>query len=265
MSGQNSAMLASQDSLGVVWDTLKTTLFEVSELALEVVQVEGDLNFIQRVLMAPPDWFFLYLLILFGLFVWIRHFYGNIFMQTIQAATNFQVATRMFKDNSVLQKQLDNMLYAFYFLCGTLLLIIAEKELQLYPYNLEGIGLYLFNLGLLAGVFFARLVLVNLSGFLFNRIRIYREYLYNSFIFNKLLGLITMPLLLLIVYTSGYLQEVFQWITLAAVVIITGMRVIRGVIFTFKKDVLIFYLFLYLCALEIVPLALLYKWLQGIL
>jgi hypothetical protein len=43
------------------------------------------------------------------------------------------------------------------------------------------------------------------------------------------------------------------------------MRLVRGAIFSFKKDVLIFYMFLYLCALEIAPLVLLYRWLEGVL
>jgi hypothetical protein len=60
-------------------------------------------------------------------------------------------------------------------------------------------------------------------------------------------------------------QDIFYWITAAVVVVVMVMRVIRGVVYSFKKDILIFYMFLYLCALELIPLALLYKWLEGIL
>ena len=107
--------------------------------------------------------------------------------------------------------------------------------------------------------------MVNLAGFLFNRIKIFKEYLYNSFIFNKLMGMAILPLLLFVVYTTGILQKAFFWLTLATVVLVIIMRLIRGVVFSFKKDVSIFYMFLYLCALEISPLVLLYRWLEGIL
>jgi hypothetical protein len=67
------------------------------------------------------------------------------------------------------------------------------------------------------------------------------------------------------VYTTGIIKEVFHWTTILILVIVILMRVVRGVVFSFKKDVLIFYMFLYLCALELVPLAILYRWLEGIL
>ncbi|HKK42595.1 MAG TPA: DUF4271 domain-containing protein [Bacteroidales bacterium] len=258
-------MITSIDALHVTVDTVESFLFVTTGPAGKALTPEGGINLVHRAITAPPDWFFVYILVLFGLFAWIRNYYGSIFIQTFEASINFQVTARMFKDNSVLQKQLDNFLYGFYFLSTALLLVVAERKTEIFPYHLQGMGLYLFNLGLLIGTFLFRIVLVNISGFIFNRINIFREYLYNTFIFNKLTGIIILPLLLLMVYTKGHLQDVFHWITLITVVLILGMRITRGIIFTFKKGVLLFYLFLYLCALEIVPLALLYKWLQGIL
>jgi hypothetical protein len=257
--------MSGQDTLNSIKDTIYPSVFTISGLTDDHTQVEGGLQMIEKVLLIPPTWFFVYIFFLLGIFAWVRLNYGNILTQTIQASISFQVANRMFKDNSLLQKQLDNALYAFYFLSVAFLLFLGERRVQLRPYGLTEGLLYLFNLGLLAGVFFGRIILMNLSGFLFNRIRIFREYLYNTFIFNKLLGIIILPLLLLMVYTSGYLQEVFHWAALVSVSLVLLMRLIRGVIFSFKKDVLIFYMFLYLCALEIIPLALLYRWLEGIL
>mgnify|MGYP002750926171 CR=1 FL=1 len=79
------------------------------------------------------------------------------------------------------------------------------------------------------------------------------------------MGVIILPLLLFIVYTTGIVQKVFFWMALTVVALVIIMRLLRGIVFSFKKDVSIFYMFLYLCALEIVPLALLYKWIEGIL
>ena len=135
----------------------------------------------------------------------------------------------------------------------------------MYPYGLQGGSLYFFNLALLVGIFFGRIVFVNLTGFLFNRLKIFREYLYNTFIFNKLMGMAILPVLLFVVYTTGVLQEVFFWLAITIVTLVVFMRLIRSLVFSFKKDVSIFYMFLYLCALEIIPLTLLYRWLEGIL
>ncbi|MFH0759279.1 MAG: DUF4271 domain-containing protein [Bacteroidota bacterium] len=208
---------------------------------------------------------FIFLFLLVGIFAWIRMYYGTILLQTIKASANFQIACRMFQDNSLLNKQLDNVLYLFYFLSAGFVLYVAETRLHFLPYGLSGPRLYFINFGFLTGYFMARVVLVNLAGFLFNRTRIFREYLYNTFIFNKLLGITMVPLLVFVVYTTGILREVFQWTALVTVSAIFLMRIIRSIVFSFKKDVPIFYMFLYLCALELAPLALFYRWLEGIL
>jgi len=212
-----------------------------------------------------PTWYFIYLFLLAGFLAWIKMYYGNIIFQTIQASVNFQVAHRMFQDNSLLQNQLDRLLYLFYFLSMAFLLYDLELRLGLAPYGLHGWGLFLFNLALLMGVFLGRLLLLNLAGLIFNNIGLFREYLYNIFIFNKLTGMAVLPLVFLLVYTRGILQELILWLTVIVVGGIFLMRIFRGMAFSYKKEVLIFYMFLYLCALEIAPLVLLYRWLGGIL
>jgi len=67
------------------------------------------------------------------------------------------------------------------------------------------------------------------------------------------------------VYTRGMVQDLLFWFMLSVVGLMYLVRLFRGLIFSFKKDILIFYMFLYLCALEITPLVLLYRWLEGIL
>ena len=212
-----------------------------------------------------PTWYFIYLFLLAVFFAWIRVYYGNIITQTVQASVNFQVANKMFQDNSLLQNQLDRVLYLFYFLSLGFLLYYIELRVELVPYGLQNWGLFLFNLALLAGVFLMRLLMLNLAGILFNRASIIREYLYNIFIFNKLAGMAALPLIFLLVYTRGMLQDVIFWLSLISLCGIILMRLIRAIVFSYRKEVLIFYMFLYLCALEIAPLVLLYRWLEGIL
>jgi len=218
-----------------------------------------------KAIIHQPTWYFIYLFLLTGFFAWIRVYYDNIIIQTVQASVNFQVANRMFNDNSLLQNQLDIILYLFFFLSMGFLLYFVELRIELIPYGLQGWGLFLFNLALLSGVFLGRLLMLNVAGILFNRIKILREYLYNIFIFNKLMGMAVLPLIFLLVYTRGVLQEVVFWLTIIVVSGIFLMRLIRGVVFSYRKEVLIFYMFLYLCALEIAPLVLLYRWLEGVL
>lgn len=226
---------------------------------------ETGLQLMERPQFHQPTWYFIYLFILLGLYAWISIYYGNVLTQSFLASTNFKLTNRMFKNNSLLQNQLDGALYLFYFLSMTLLLYITELKTGLLPYELQGVLLFLFNLGLLAMLFFGRIILHNIVGFLFNRVRIVREYLYNMFVFNKLSGIVVVPLLFLMIYTRGTLQEIAFWTCISVLSGILVLRLIRAVVFSYRKDVLNFYMFLYLCALEIMPLVLLYRWLEGIL
>lgn len=246
-------------------DTVSHQVFGSSAKADWLLTAEQGGIMMEKVPGFHPAWLFLYLLFLLGFFAWARTYYGNIMAQTVQASTNFQVAVRMFKDKSLLQNQLDNILYVIYFLSMAYFLFFLEERQELPPYGLKGITLYLFNLGLLLGVFISRIFLVNLLGSLFNQMALFREYLYHLFIFNKLMGILILPILLFVVYTRGVFQEVMIWAALTGIGVILVMRIIRGIAFSLKKDISIFYMFLYLCALEIVPLALLYRWLEGVL
>ncbi len=233
-------------------------------MSILLIAVES-LEWTEKVQVHQPAWLFITLFVLLGFLAGIRIYYGSILMPTLKSSVSFQVAARIFKDNSGLQKQQDNSLYTFYIFSAGLIIYMAEIRSGLDPYGLSGGLLYLFNLALVAALFLGRLVIMNVAGFLFNKIGIFREYLYNTFIFNKIIGILLLPLSLFVFYTNGVLMEMFQWIAMAALFLILILRLIRGFIFSFKRGVSIFYMFLYLCALEMAPLILLYRWLEGIL
>ena len=88
--------------------------------------------------------------------------------------------------------------------------------------------------------------------------------LYHGFIYNKLLGVALLPFLVFLLYTRGTLGTVFFYLATAMVLGVFAMRSIRGIVFSFKKGVSGFYMILYLCALEIVPILLIYKWISSL-
>ncbi|MEZ5070028.1 MAG: DUF4271 domain-containing protein [Bacteroidales bacterium] len=220
---------------------------------------------VPREAMHHAVWFFIYLFVLLGFFAWIRQFYGNILIQTVQSTTNYQVAAKMFKNNSLLQLQLDNILYALYLFSTSLLLFHVERRYGIYPYGLRKLALFSFDVALLTGIFFARMTLVNAVGLVFDRLSLLREYLYHSFVFNKITGIALLPLMVFMLYTRGWFGDFAHWISALVLAGILVLRVVRGVVYSFKKEVSIFMMFLYLCALEIAPLLLLYRWLEGTL
>jgi hypothetical protein len=227
--------------------------------------IANGLRIADKLPIHQPTWYFIYLFTLAGLIAWIRLYYGNILVQTVEAATNYQATSKMYNDNSLLKKQLDRFLHLVYFFSIAFFLLVLEQQKGFHPFDLKGPWLLLFNLGLLTGLFLFRVVLHSITGVLFNCVGTVREYLYNMFIFNKLLGLSVLPFIFLLLYTPEVLQKILFWVSVLVASGIIFMRLIRGLVFSYRKDISIFYMFLYLCALEISPLVLLYRWLEGML
>lgn len=226
---------------------------------------ESGPSFVEKAQIHEPTWYFIYLFILLGIYAWTSIYYGNVFVQTFQASINFKLTSRLFKSNNLLQTQLDRIQYVFYVLSLAFMLYFLELRYEIRPYELQNGLLFLFNMALLALLFLGRIVLHNIAGFLFNQLKIVREYLYNIFVFNKLSGLVVLPLMFLMVYTRGLMQDIVIWTSYCILLAIFLLRLIRGMVFSYRKDVLSFYMFLYLCALEIAPIVLIYRWLEGIL
>jgi len=213
----------------------------------------------------PENWYFLFIFLDLVLFAWIRLSFGVSFERTLEASFNFQTAVRMFNDNSQLQRQLDSLLYFFYFINVAFLLLIIEGHFRLFPFGQEGLLLFLINLAGLIVYFFTRAALVRIAAYLFDRVNLVREYSYHVSNYNKIAGIVIAPFLLLLIYTPEYIRKHLFWIIIALLISIFILRIIRGLIFSWKRNIFIFYMFLYLCALEIVPLLLLFKWTETVI
>ena len=147
-------------------DTILLAVITGSGSELEPGLVTTGLQIVERVQTHQPTWYFVYLFLLMGLFAWLKLYYGNILTQTVQASTNFQVANKMFKNNSLLQNQLDGGLYLFYFLSMAFMLYYVELRIGILPYGLQGGPLFFFNLALLMALFLGRVVLHTIAGIL---------------------------------------------------------------------------------------------------
>ncbi|MBN1132195.1 MAG: DUF4271 domain-containing protein [Bacteroidales bacterium] len=214
---------------------------------------------------APsPDWYFFTMVGLLIFVAWFRMKYGNILLRTVQTSLSFPVTQGMFNDNSILQKHLDNILYGLYFLSFGFYLVVMEHKFGFYPYGLTGFRLYLFNIAFLLALFLGRVLLIDITGHIFNQKNLLREYRYHMFTFNKLTGLIIIPFIFAIIYTNGLFRDILEWTSISLMGILLILRIYRGILFSLNRKVLILHLFLYLCALEMIPLMVLFKWISSI-
>jgi len=256
--------MSGLDTIAVIKDTIIRPVFTESVLAESNALGMHSFGLPVTEAIVNPDWFFYLLMGILVFLAWVRSLYGNVWLNTAEAVGNYAVTLRMYKDNSAVQKRLDNLLYLFYFISFAFYLLIIERHFTLFPYNLKTPILLLFNVAVLLMLFFARLALNSVIGNTFRQTDLFREYTYNVFVFNKLLGISIVPFLFLINYSTGSIRIILIWTSLVLVGAVGILRVMRGIVFSIKKDVSLFYLFLYLCALEILPILVLFKWIQSI-
>lgn len=119
-------------------------------------------------------------------------------------------------------------------------------------YNLLLFGVLLFY-------HFVLLFIVQLLGWTFNAKQIAYEFTVNLWIFHIGLGLLVAPLTLALFFVR---ENAMYPLTIATIIFLTILmlvKIVRWLTIFFSYKVSILYMILYLCALELVPLLLLYK------
>lgn len=101
-----------------------------------------------------------------------------------------------------------------------------------------------------------------LLGFFFDQVKAFAEYIHSISIFNQFLGIILIPVMAGMLILNEHFAIYFIYTGIGFIILFFLIRVIRGAGIILQKGFSVFYLFLYLCALEIFPLLIVYKLLE---
>ena len=135
------------------------------------------------------------------------------------ATVRYNIAEGMYKDNSQLQRQRDNALYGLYFITTGLFLMLLSERIEFEPLGLSGFHLFLFYSVLLTGLFFARILISAIVGHIFLVKNLLKKYLYLEFSYNKLLGILLLPLNFIFVYSDGILTELVMYVSFFLIIL----------------------------------------------
>ena len=131
-------------------------------------------------------------------------------------------------------------------------------------YGLDPTGnfwlLFLYCVAGLSAIYFVKFIGLKISGWVFNMREAADSYIFIIFIINKMLGILVLPFLVLLAFTSGDVYTVSLTISLLMVTGLLGYRFVLTYA-TVRNQVSVnpFHFFIYLCAFEIAPLLLIYK------
>ncbi|MBN1789958.1 MAG: DUF4271 domain-containing protein [Bacteroidales bacterium] len=215
--------------------------------------------------MYTHDWFLGIFLLVAIFFVWIRIFYSKFFATLANALVSFQGSAKLFRERNVLVHRVSIVLDAVYILVMSLFLFEFAVHFKIAKAEISAFNLFLIFLNAIIFYSLLRRVILKITGFLFLNQPVFSEYLHNTFVINKGLGIALFPVVIMAQYFPYPLTSSILILGMIIYLAAFLYKSFRGYQIIIRKDILLFYLILYLCTLEILPLLLGYKFVTSLI
>jgi hypothetical protein len=137
-------------------------------------------------------------------------------------------------------------------------MLITESGYHL-PFDLEGPLLWAALFGALSFMVTARHITTFLTGTISGRAALFSEYLNNIYSLYRLLGIALLPLVVAVAYLNYFEADTLLKAGVILIILVFIIRIINLLIIFMRSNISIFYFILYLCALEIMPGAILFR------
>ena len=116
---------------------------------------------------------------------------------------------------------------------------------------------------LIALVNLVKIISIKLLSFIFDKPQLAGEYVFTIFLVNQMIGIALIPAVIFIAYGAASWANLFMYMGILLLISGFCIRIGKGVLTALSgRGVTLFYLFLYLCTLEIIPLLVGFKLLE---
>jgi hypothetical protein len=207
------------------------------------------------------NWIFWIILAGFVILTMTRYYHARRLKLFGSSILKRSAAVQLIRDSPVYSHRSFFPMLTIYIISITLLIYQSVEVLS--PGSTEGIKTLLVFaqfLGIYIAYSILKILAIWLISVTFKNTDTAKEYIQNILIYNLVLGMLLLPLLLLIVYTY---HELFLYIAGGLAIIMIGLRFFRGISIGLSDPKFsLFHLFLYLCTLEILPVAFAVKFLS---
>lgn len=210
------------------------------------------------------EWEILILLIFIFSIAIAKAYYSKRFVQVLKSIPLGRFAAQVIREEKVYTQRGQFLLQFSFFIIAPLFLTYLSHYLFNTSFPEINILEYLFFFGCILIAYFIKTVIHLLLSKFFNSMDVFREYIFNVFSINAGLGLLFALTLICQLFISNHNTFIYNIaIVLASVTFL--FRLVRGGGLIVSKNYPLFYGFLYLCTLEILPLVVIFKILSSIL
>ncbi|TVR71621.1 MAG: DUF4271 domain-containing protein [Marinilabiliales bacterium] len=198
----------------------------------------------------------------FLLLTWVKLIYVQFITPVLVSALSYKEAEKLYNARGAATQNAFMVMHSIFVINGSLFLLFIADHFNFGMPDLHPAMLFIIVSLFLILVFALRSAVLRLNGFLFDRSVLFARYLHSVSIYNKILGLLLLPVIIGLLYAgdSAYVPLIYSGIIMAGVFYV--LQLWRGLEIVMKKEFSVFYLILYFCAFEFLPVFVLYKMLQ---
>lgn len=207
---------------------------------------------------SETDWMIGIIITSFVLFAWTRMIYGKFVGMVLQAAANFFTANRIYNETNVVRTRVYALLNLLFFINIGLFTCQCMSYFGFSLGNYTGWIHFCICVVAFISVYAARSIVLKIADFIFDTDG-FGAYNFSVYLFSKVYGLFLLPIVAVIPFVPDVVTEKLIWCGIGLFVLFYILTLFRGLRICLRKGVSIFYLFFYLCALEILPILTIYK------
>lgn len=195
-------------------------------------------------------WVTVILFLCLGILAWVKVAYPKKMPLLVREVFTRELA---YEEKSITSSSIALFLV---FLCCSVLLI--TQLMHNYGIKLRYGPLQEFVLvaAVILAFYLAKTILLMMVGFIFEEQSNAWEYISEIYVFAHFLGIVLLPLMFINIYGNHINHKLFDEILSGFIALLFVYRTVKMFILMINKGLRMVYLFLYICAFEIVPLAL---------
>ena len=204
-------------------------------------------------------WQTILLLMAFFLLSLTKAFANNRFKQSIRALINYGVAQEINREEKVFFHRGNILTTTIYLITSSLFIYHLKQVVDTTVLDEDNLLFYILIIVAIFFIYGIKFLFSKILFFVFNDSTLSSEYIFNVSLYNNLLGILLLPLLSIVYFTTISFNSAVLYLFVPSIAIVFLMRVLRLIVIGNSKGISFLYIFLYICTLEILPLVVMYR------
>jgi len=205
------------------------------------------------------DWIFSVLILSLISLVWARIIYGGYLNRLQLTVFNYISFTKLFREKSVLLNKASKFYNFNFIVVISLFLHLCNQFFVIFKFEYHPLVVFFIISSIVYMIVFVKRFILKIIGFLIDEKNVVDEYIFSINSYNQLIGIILVPFVIAVPYIVQEFTFYFIYGGLFIILIFNALKIFRGSKIFFTKGYSIFYLILYFCALEILPVLIMWK------